>query len=157
MSTVVARALALVGAASLLAAATSAAPPRAQGQDPRIAVIVHPDNPMTDLSGAEVVSLFTAHRRHWPNRQRVVAFNLPAGSPVRTSFDHEVLGFDEGGAARYWIDRRVRGGDRPPRTLSSPRLMLRVVARLPGAVGYVPAETVDESVKVVAWIGERGL
>lgn len=147
------RALALVGATGLLVAAASSAPPRARGQQPGIAVIVHMDNPATELTSAELVSLFTVRRRYWPNRRRVMAFNLPPGSPARTDFDREILGFGERGAARYWIDRRIRGGDRAPRTLSSPRLMLRVVARLPGAVGYVPGEALDESVKVVAWVG----
>jgi hypothetical protein len=41
--------------------------------------------------------------------------------------------------ARYWIDRKVRGGDPPPKHVPSVAMMAKLVERLPGTIGYLPA------------------
>jgi len=51
--------------------------------------------------------------------------------------------------ARYWIDRRVRGGHRPPRQLNSWALMLKVVSAVDGAIGYVPESSMSDQVKAL--------
>jgi ABC-type phosphate transport system substrate-binding protein len=61
-----------------------------------------------------------------------------------------VLGLDPDRVARYWIDRKIRGGDRPPQTAPSSAVMVKVVAKTAGALGYAEASAVDASVKVVA-------
>jgi hypothetical protein len=52
--------------------------------------------------------------------------------------------------ARYWIDRRVRGGHRPPRQVPGAALMVRIVASLEGAIGYAKESDVNSSVKILA-------
>ena len=61
-----------------------------------------------------------------------------------------VLGLDPERVARYWTDRKVRGGARPPVRVPSTVAVLRAVATKPGAVGYVRLSEVNNSVKVVA-------
>lgn len=56
--------------------------------------------------------------------------------------------------AKYWIDQRVRGGAPPPRQVPDPALALRLVAKLPGSVAYVPSSMVNSQVKVVARVSD---
>jgi hypothetical protein len=84
---------------------------------------------------------------HWGDNERILAFNAPAMNPVRVAFDRSVLGMDPDEVARFWIDRRVRGGHRPPRQLTSWALMLRVVSAVDGAIGYAPASAANDTVK----------
>ncbi|WP_437647246.1 hypothetical protein [Sorangium sp. So ce362] len=63
-----------------------------------------------------------------------------------------MLGLDPDGVARYWIDRKIRAGERPPRKVSSPGAVLRAVAEEEGGLGYVAASDVNASVKVIARI-----
>lgn len=55
---------------------------------------------------------------------------------------------DADAIARYWIDQRIRG-KQAPRTLPSTDLRVRVVVKLPGAIGYVSASRVTAEVRVL--------
>jgi hypothetical protein len=48
-----------------------------------------------------------------------------------------LLGLASDRVGAYWIDQRVRFGKTPPRVIASPELVMRVVASLKGAIGYV--------------------
>ncbi len=61
-----------------------------------------------------------------------------------------MLGLDPERVARYWTDRKVRGGARPPVRMPSTSAVLKAVASKPGAVGYVRLGEVNNTVKVVA-------
>ena len=102
-----------------------------------IAVVVNPKNPIRTLGAGELEAIFTTRKLDWPDGSRVVPFNYPARHPLRTAFDARALHLDADDAARYWIDRRVRGGHPPPRQVSDVATMLtghrlaRVGHRLP--------------------------
>jgi hypothetical protein len=49
----------------------------------------------------------------------------------------------------YWIDRRIRGQGLPPRTVPTPQLMKAVVAKLPGAIGYIAIDQLDDAVQAL--------
>jgi ABC-type phosphate transport system substrate-binding protein len=123
--------------------------PTVWSADLELAVIVHPANGVTRLSRIELEKIFTAERGYWSS-DKIIALNLPARSDARVLFDREVLRMDADQIGRYWIDRKVRGGDPPPRTVPDPALVRRLVAKLEAGIGYVPVGLVDSSVRVVA-------
>ena len=59
---------------------------------------------------------------------------------------------DPDAVARFWLDRRVRSGSPPPRQAPDPVMIARLVAKLEGAIGYVPESLVARDVRVVARI-----
>jgi len=71
---------------------------------------------------------------------RLIPFNHPPSSGLRQRFDEGVLGMTVAASQRYWIDMRIRGGAPAPRTLGDPALLLKVIAKLPGAISYVEAD-----------------
>lgn len=75
---------------------------------------------------------------------------MPESNAARHGFDAAVLGLDPDRVARYWIDRKIRGGERPPLTAPSSALVVKLVSKTSGAVGYIEATALDASVKVVA-------
>jgi hypothetical protein len=115
-----------------------------------IVVIVNPKNPIRSLGAGEIEAIFTTRKLDWPGGKRIVPFNFPARHPMRETFDRTALHFDADEAARYWIDRRVRGGHPPPRQVPDVGTMIRVVASLDAAVGYLRREELDDSVRTVA-------
>ncbi len=117
-----------------------------------LVVIVHPSNAVKTLDVYELETIFTTSRAHWSGSSRITPFNLPPHSPTRVAFDRMVLRLLPDAVGRFWVDQRVRGRGMPPRQLSDPQLVRRVVAAMPGAIAYVPASFVDENVKVVARI-----
>lgn len=115
-----------------------------------LAVIVPVASSVTRLSSHEVEALFTRAQTRWSDGTPVVPFNLPTGHRMRIQFDKAVLRLTEDAVGRYWVDRRIRGLGMPPRQVPDERLMLQVIERLPGSIGYVPVDRVSSRVRVVA-------
>lgn len=122
-----------------------------------IAVIVNKANPAAELGQNELRSIFQTTRKAWASGEDAVPINLPEDNALRTEFDHAVLGLDPDRVARYWTDRKVRGGARPPVRVPTTAAVLRTVASKSGAVGYVRLGEVNSSVKVVAKISHGKL
>jgi hypothetical protein len=117
-----------------------------------LAVIVNSAVSVGQLSAAELESIFTTSRRNWPDGSSVSAFSYPPEDAVRRAFDRAVLRMSADEVARFWLDQRVRGGSRPPRQVPDAALAVRLVAKLPGSIAYVPENLVNTNVKVVARI-----
>jgi ABC-type phosphate transport system substrate-binding protein len=117
-----------------------------------IVVIANKAVSTTRLSRDELRPLFQTKKDTWPDGSPAKPFNLPDKSTLRQGFDAAILGLDPDRIARYWIDRKIRGGERPPQTAPSSAVMVKVIGKTPGALGYVEASAVDASVKVVAKI-----
>ena len=117
-----------------------------------LAVIVNKSNPVVTLDRDELRPIFQTTKKAWGSGEDAQPINLPEDSPLRNEFDKAVLGLDPERVARYWTDRKVRGGARPPIRVTSSSAMLKAVAAKPGAIGYVRMSEVNNSVKVVAKI-----
>ena len=118
----------------------------------RIAVIVGPDSPLSDISLGRLRPIFLSHVREYRGR-RVVPFNQPRGTLARSAFDQNVLGMNPEQSARYWVDQRIRGSSKPPRAIANPQLLLRVVSQFPGAIAYVRESDLNEAVKALTLSG----
>jgi ABC-type phosphate transport system substrate-binding protein len=114
-----------------------------------LAVIVHSSN-TARLSLPEIAAIFKTTMRYWSGSKRIMAFNLPARSSERVLFDRVILGWDPDAALRFWIDRKIRGGEPPPRSVPEPQLVLRIVQQAENAIGYVPSHLVKTGVRVIA-------
>lgn len=87
--------------------------------------------------------------------QTAVPFNHPPRAPDRVIFDRIVLGMNADEIGRYWVDQKIRGGSSPPRTVDSVGLLLRVLARLPGAIGYVREGFTSPDLKAISIDGKQ--
>lgn len=124
---------------------------RADDNKDVILVIANRAVPETQLSRDELRPLFQSKSNSLPSGTTARVFNLPEADSARRGFDAATLGLDPERVARYWIDRKIRGGDRPPQTVPSGNVMVKVVGKTPGAIGYVDSKVaLDASVKVVA-------
>lgn len=115
-----------------------------------IVIIANKAVSATKISRDDLRPIFQTKKDTWPDGTPARPFNLPDANTARHGFDAAVLGLDPDRVARYWIDRKIRGGARPPQTTVSSALMLKLVSKTAGAVGYVEAADVDASVKVIA-------
>lgn len=122
------------------------------GTSPDLAVVVNPGVAVARLGASELESIFNSTRRNWPDGSNVSVFSYPPEADVRRAFDSAVLRMSPDEVARFWLDQRIRGGARPPRQVPDPVLALRLTAKLPGSIAYVPENLVTAGVKVVARI-----
>ncbi len=104
------------------------------------------------LSREDLRPVFQTTKAEWPDGTKASPINLADDSPTRHGFDAAVLGLDPDRVSRYWVDRKIRGGERPPRKVAGASAVLRAVGSDKGAVGYVLAGEANDSVKIVARI-----
>jgi hypothetical protein len=132
-------------------ASTAAAHPASGAPEDELVVIVNVAN-TESISASQLESVFLRKENHWSNGDQVVPFNLPPESKVRLTFDRAVLGMSADETARYWLDQRIRSGITAPRELGDVSLIVRLVARLAGGIGYVPSSSDLRGVRVIARI-----
>jgi hypothetical protein len=106
-----------------------------------ILLVVAASSPVTNLSLDEVKRIFSGARHE------LRPLNLPPGAEERVALDRMLLGREPDDVSRYWLDRKIRGQGGPPRVITNGRLVAKIVARVPGTIGYtvdpaLPPETV---------------
>jgi hypothetical protein len=114
-----------------------------------LAVVVAKTSPVQDLSMAELRRIFTNEGDSDGSGQRYVPFNHPPHTPDRAGFDQRVLGMSEDDVSQFWIERKIRGLPGPPRSVDSLSLLLRLIARLPGGIGYARPAQLTADVRAV--------
>ncbi|HTE52574.1 MAG TPA: hypothetical protein VK698_17100 [Kofleriaceae bacterium] len=141
----------LVGLLLSIAVAVEPIGPRAAEAEPatkkRLVVIVGRDSPVTDLSRIELNRMFTGSVVYVA-KLRLVPFNFPPASRERTSFDGTMLGMSPAEVGRFWMDRKIRGQSGAPRSLPA-AYVVKLVARLPGAIGYVAEDQLTPAVRAI--------
>jgi hypothetical protein len=102
-----------------------------------LAVVVHPGVPQSALAARELAAIYTHAKRTWQDGTRIRPLHLEAGSPARVEFDRVVR--DAG--AQTAAGAAVAQAD-----------VVGLVAKLSGAIGYVPEDRVSREVRIVARI-----
>ncbi len=145
------RALTLLTLATTVAGALATLAPRPlrAGNEVALAVIVAPGSKLTNISVDDLRRVFESERLTDPDGNRLIALNHPPKTVDRVGFDQAVLGMDAEAVGRFWIDRKIRGGSGPPRTVESLATLRRVVEKLPGAVGYIRPAQLSSEVRAI--------
>jgi GNAT superfamily N-acetyltransferase len=122
----------------------------AQGRPERkaLVVIVAADSKLRDISHALLRRIFLGEPTEYEG-QRWVPFNYGPDDALRVAFDELALRLSKEATGRYWVDRRIRGQGLPPRAIATQTLLRAVVARLPGAIGYITADQLNSSVRAL--------
>lgn len=113
-----------------------------------VVVIVHPSGP-SDMTVNQVRDLFIGRANQLPDGQAAVPLEMPTGDALRQEFHDKVTGRSQAQLNAFWSQQVFTGKGNPPRTVDSSGAMKSLVASTPGAVGYIPAGEVDDSVKVL--------
>lgn len=114
-----------------------------------LAVLVARNAATQDLSMSALRRIFTNEGDTDASDQRYVPFNHPPHTTDRMAFDKLVLGMSADEVSQFWIERKIRGMPGPPRSVDSLSLLLRLIARLPGAIGYARPSQVAGDVRAI--------
>jgi hypothetical protein len=150
MNTKLKRAMKTVGFAVwiLLSLRQPAAAQTSRSSD--IAVVVHPDTPVNDLSLAEVRKVLLGERQYWTSKLPVT---LLIRAPVARERDvvlRVIFQMSEAQFKQYWVAKIFRAEiASPPKIVYSSDLQYDLVAAMPGAIAFVDAKNVRPGVKVL--------
>lgn len=113
-----------------------------------IAVIVHPSNG-NSISQTDVERIYLAKVKSFADGTAAVPLNHEESTPTRVAFDNDAVGKSESQMKSYWAKLLFTGKATPIKQLASDAEMISAVSSTPGAIGYVDAASVNDSVKVV--------
>ncbi len=135
--------------AALLAAWLGLAGDTALADDGRVLIVAHPSLAASTLTAEELTRIYLLRQSLWPDGAPIVPINREASSPVRSLFTTEVLKQTADTLATHWQQMHFKGKN-PPLVQESDQAVLAFVQKVPGAVGYVSANTpVGEGVKIL--------
>jgi len=124
---------------------------QAQGQQAsRIAVVVNPDTPVSDLSLEEVRKIFLGDRQYWTAKLPVVLLIRAPVARERDTVLQVIYRMNEAQFKRYWIAKIFRAESATaPKIVYSNDLANELTASMPGAIAFMDARDVRPGVKVI--------
>lgn len=122
-----------------------------------IAVIVHQQVPLDDLSLPELRRVFRGERHSWSEDLTVTLLMPPRGSLERKVLLNEIYEREsEVQYQQYWINKLFTDGPSiAPKNTGSHEMSASLVRDIPGAIALVPAGKVPPGVKVLRIDGKR--
>lgn len=138
----------LVHGALLLAFAITARPtPSLAGKD-ALAVVVAKDFPVDNVTFGDLKRVYMGNPAVIGGT-KLVPFTYPRESSERVAFDQSVLGMDPDEVGRYWIDRKIRGQSGPPKSVESAAVVMKILSKVDGSIGYVRRSATNQTVKIL--------
>jgi ABC-type phosphate transport system substrate-binding protein len=117
---------------------------------PALAVIVHPSNPVDSLTLSELGRIFRLETQTWPHGRKITVVLREKGQPERDDAIRIICGLSAEDYDKHILLRTFQGRvNIGPRSIQSAAAMVRFVYSAPGAIGYVTADQVDPSVKLL--------
>lgn len=80
---------------------------------------------------------YLKEQSEWPNNEKVKPYGLLSTSAGQLAFNKEVLGMSEAELTRHWLNKKQTTGETPPKALKSDRIVVKLVAKKPGAFGVI--------------------
>ena len=115
-----------------------------------IAIVVHKDLPIDNLSLEELRSIFLADRQFWGNRNRITLLVRAPRSDERTFVLERIYQMSEAQFRQYWIAKMFRAEvPRGPKIVLSTGMTLDLVVAIPGSISFTRADAVTNDVKVI--------
>jgi hypothetical protein len=114
-----------------------------------VVAVVSSKSAITALSKSQVADIFLGKVTRFPDGVLAVPIDQVGGSVERDEFYAKVAGRSPAQITAYWSKILFTGRGQPPREVSNDIEMKKRIATDPFAIGYINAELVDSSVRVL--------
>ncbi len=136
--------------AGLLLAAANVVSAESSIAESGLAIVVHKDTEVENLTLSELRNIFRANQQFWPNRSRIVLLVRAALSDERDYVLNNIYEMNEDEFRRYWIAKMFRAEvPRGPKVVFSTGMTLDLVVAIPNSISFMRADNVTDDVKVV--------
>jgi len=115
-----------------------------------IAIVVHKDSQVDDMSLQDLRSIFLADQQFWPDRTRIILLVRAPQSDERDFVLNRIYQMTEAEFRQYWIAKMFRAEvPRGPKIVFSTDMALDLVIAIPGSISFMRADDVSDDVKVI--------
>lgn len=131
-----------------------AMPARAEGPQGAkagdLAIVVHPDTPVAQLSFAELRQVFVGEKQYWSRDMPVVLLIRAPATAEREAVLKIIYRMTEPQFKQFWIAKIFRAETAtPPKIVYSSDSTNQLVEAVPGAIAFMAASEVRPGLKVV--------
>lgn len=113
-----------------------------------IVIISHKDVVQSVLTRNDVVQIFTGRQTRWDDGQKIHFAILKTGA-IHQSFLKKFLKKTESQFKIYWRKVMFTGKGSIPKSFATVEELIRYVIQTEGAIGYIPAAALNDSVKQI--------
>lgn len=115
-----------------------------------IAIVVHKDSSIDDLSLQELRNIFLANQQFWPDRTRITLMMRAPKSDERDFVLDRIYQMDEAQFRQYWIAKMFRAEvPSGPKIVFSNDMALALVIAIPGSISFIKSNEVTDEVRLV--------
>jgi len=115
-----------------------------------VAIAVHPDTQISELSMTQLRKIFLADQQFWPDKTRITLLMKAPGAIERKLVLDRIYMMNEAQFRRYWIAKMFRAEvPRGPKIVLSTGMALDLVVAIPGSISFTRADSVTDDVKVL--------
>ena len=120
-----------------------------------IAIVVHKDTAVSNLSMTELRNIFLANQQFWADRSRIILLVRAPQSDERDYVLNTIYQMDEVEFRKYWIAKMFRAEvPRGPKIVFSTDMTLDLVVAIPGSISFTRADQATDAVKIVSVDGK---
>ncbi|WP_445428508.1 hypothetical protein [Alishewanella sp. HL-SH05] len=114
-----------------------------------VEVVVHSSVSETTLSTAQLRAIFTMRQTRWTDGQAIQVFVLQSDHPHHQRFSRDKLKMFPYQLDAIWSRQRYSGIGSFPMQVDSASELLLLLETTPGAIGYLPTDTLSSNLRVV--------
>ncbi|MBS0345479.1 MAG: hypothetical protein JSR69_03385 [Proteobacteria bacterium] len=118
-----------------------------------VVVVVGAGSGIKSLTQDEVINIFLGRYRKLPSGGQARPYDLPPGDELRTVFYRRLVDKNPAEISAYWARLYFSGKTKPPEVSPSAAELIKAVASVEGAVGYLERSQVDERLRIVLSLG----
>ncbi len=122
----------------------------AQRRDVDVAVVVHPDTPVSNLNLTEVRKVFLGDRQYWSSNTPVVLLIRAPVARERNVVLNIIYQMSESQFKQYWIAKIFRAeAATAPKVVYSNDMANQLVTAIPGAIAFIDSKDVRPGAKIL--------
>jgi ABC-type phosphate transport system substrate-binding protein len=115
-----------------------------------IAVVVHPDTPVTDMDMADVRKVFLGERQYWNSKLPVILLVRAPVAREREIVLRTIYKMTESQFKQFWVAKIFRSeAVSAPKIVYSSDMTTQIVSAVPGCIAFMEAKAVGPGLKVV--------
>ena len=124
-------------------------------QEQHVAIIVHNETPLDNLSEKELRRIFMAEQQFWPDKSRITLLVQAPVSSLRDLVLDVIYSMTEQEFRQYWVSKMFRAEIASgPKLVYTSDMAQTLVEVIPGAITFVPFSELQDGVKVITVNGK---
>lgn len=131
-------------------AAVLSLPASARAQAFPVAIVVHPDVPVDNITFDDLRRIFMAQQQFWRDKSRITLLVRAPIATERRMVLERIYRMSEDQFRQFWIGKMFRADVASgPKIVYSSEMARELVTAIPGAITFLPLDAVTRDVKVL--------